>query len=289
MARNERCYLCGSGNAVRIADRIRERDDIGVLRCGSCGLVYLDSFDHIARDYYESGYTTDSYTSETWQELLNRYEDDHARRAEQLRPITTNRRYLEVGCETGGVLLKLRGVCAEIAGVEPQVKWRAALQQESVPMYAALEDVPAARFDVIGCFHVLEHVADPLPFLREVASRAVPSGRILIEVPNADDALLALYNSSSFARFTYCSAHLFLYNAHTLRTMVERAGLVVEACVQLQRYPVSNHLMWLARNAPGGHVKWSFLNSPPLSAAYAAALAEAGMCDTLLVHAIRPA
>ena len=107
---------------------------------------------------------------------------------------------------------------------------------------------------------------------------------MIIEVPSSEDALLTLFDCDAFQRFTYWSQHLFLFNAETLRQLASQAGLKVIAMQQYQRYPLSNHLHWLSQGNPGGHQKWSFLNSPILAEAYANTLAAIGKCDTLVAH-----
>ena len=106
----------------------------------------------------------------------------------------------------------------------------------------------------------------------------------MIEVPSSEDALLTLYDSDMFQRFTYWSQHLFLFNAETLRILAAQAGLRVVSIQQFQRYPLSNHLHWLSRNLPGGHQHWSFLDTPALTEAYAASLAAVGKCDTIIAY-----
>jgi len=110
------------------------------------------------------------------------------------------------------------------------------------------------------------------------------TGRLVIEVPSSEDALLTLYDSDAFQRFTYWSQHLYLFNADTLRNLTAQAGLRVVSIQQIQRYPLSNHLYWLSRNLPGGHQHWSFLDTPALAEAYTASLGAAGKCDTLIAH-----
>jgi len=46
------------------------------------------------------------------------------------------------------------------------------------------------KFDVITLFHVLEHFDDPRAVLKQLKSMLAKGGIIVIEVPNADDALL---------------------------------------------------------------------------------------------------
>jgi 2-polyprenyl-3-methyl-5-hydroxy-6-metoxy-1,4-benzoquinol methylase len=139
-------------------------------------------------------------------------------------------------------------------------------------------------YDLITAFHVMEHLPDPRAMLKTLASMLAKNGRIVIEVPSSEDALLSLYDSDAFQHFTYWSQHLFLFNAETLRRLVEQAGLRIISIQQFQRYPLSNHLHWLSRGKPGGHQEWAFLDSPELESAYGNALATIGKCDTLIAH-----
>ncbi len=75
-----------------------------------------------------------------------------------------------------------------------------------------------------------------------------------------------------------------LFNHKTIKIAVKKAGLQCKNIKYVQRYPLSNHLHWLARGRPGGHEVWSFLDSQELNAAYEEALAKQKACDTLLVE-----
>ena len=101
-------------------------------------------------------------------------------------------------------------------------------------------------------------------------------------MPSSADALLTLYESAPFSEFTYWSCHLYLFNAANLRLLAKKAGLKLDHVSHIQRYPLSNHLHWLARGLPGGHQVWSFLDSDDLSRAYEARLASLGKTDTLM-------
>lgn len=107
---------------------------------------------------------------------------------------------------------------------------------------------------------------------------------MILEVPNADDILLSLYESSSFADFTYWSAHLFLYTDKSLSMIIEENGKYwIESASQIQRYTIANHLMWLAKGLPGGHNEWAILDNKELNEAYYEKLRELKMCDTLFI------
>lgn len=287
MAPQTHCYLCGSADRDGLPGKVRDMPSLQVLKCRDCGLVYMDSFDHISPEYYDQAYT-DRNHPDSWQKFLNRCRADDDRRARDLQTILLNKNYLDVGCGGGGVLLQVRDRCQHAAGVEPQRRWREHLRERGVETFEALDAVPAAAFDVVSLFHVLEHIADPVPFLQTVATKLAPGGRVLIEVPSADDALLTLYESGPFSEFTYWSPHLFLYTNSTLRRLAAKAGLEVEYVRHVQRYPLSNHLRWLAKGTPGGHVDWAFLDSAALTEAYANQLAALGLTDSLLASVTSP-
>jgi SAM-dependent methyltransferase len=287
MAKNRSCYLCRGRSLEKVEGRVRDRPSLGILRCRRCGLVFLESFDHISDEYYSQEYTRESHAADDWRRKLAKCRADDQSRAAGLRPLVKGKSFLDVGCGAGGVLLALRGRARSLAGVEMQDSWRGKLNGAGIPTSRSLEELPPGRFDVIGLFHVLEHVKDPLPFLRALKDRLAPGGRLVVEVPNAEDALLALYENAPFSRFTYWSPHLYLYTAPTLRTLLRRAGLKVRSLRHIQRYPLANHLLWLAKGEPGGHEKWPFLSSPALDAAYADILAARGQTDTLLATAGR--
>ncbi len=109
------------------------------------------------------------------------------------------------------------------------------------------------------------------------------NGRLIIEVPNANDALLTIYENEAFSNFTYWSCHLYLYTHHTLNLLAKQAGFEVEFIKHIQRYPLSNHLYWLSKNKPGGHEKWgNFFDSKELNSAYENQLASLGATDTII-------
>lgn len=120
--------------------------------------------------------------------------------------------------------------------------------------------------------------------LAGLARQLKPNGRMIVEVPSAEDALLSLYDCDAFQRFTYWSQHLYLFNASTLEMLARQAGLQVVAVQHYQRYPLSNHLHWLSQGKPGGHQRWAFLDTPELASAYASTLAALGKTDTLIAH-----
>ncbi len=98
-------------------------------------------------------------------------------------------------------------------------------------------------------FHVLEYIPEPKSILGKLSEMLTDNGQIIVEVPNANDALLTLYKSKPFSSFTYWSCHLFLFTAKTLQMLFDQMNLKVNYIKQIQRYPISNHLYcWIAND-----------------------------------------
>jgi 2-polyprenyl-3-methyl-5-hydroxy-6-metoxy-1,4-benzoquinol methylase len=274
-----RCYLCGGNSFSKRPGRVRDRRELDVLQCRSCGLVFLSSFDHITPGFYEnSGMNGGVVNPDDWLRATAR---DDERRFRTLESSITNKSVLDFGCGNGGFLVRAGRVAARAVGIEPDRSLKAHFHKEELTVYAHPDEIDQT-FDVITLFHVLEHLLDPVTMLRRLAGMLRPDGSIIIEVPNADDALLTLYECDAFSRFTYWSCHLYLFNAATLALLAQKAGLKTDYIKQVQRYPLSNHLYWLAQHKPGGNIRWNFLDSRELHDAYERQLGLMNRCDTLL-------
>jgi 2-polyprenyl-3-methyl-5-hydroxy-6-metoxy-1,4-benzoquinol methylase len=275
------CYLCNSTSFTARNGQVRDAPDLKILECTDCALVTLSALGHIQAGFYENSgmHGTEPTFIDTW---LKDTDGDDQRRFEMLKASLVNRKVLDFGCGAAGFLRKAQTLAAAVAGVELERRVREHWG-EAMALHSSLEEA-GYGYDLITAFHVVEHLLDPRAMLRELAARLSSRGRLVVEVPNSEDALLTLFDSDAFQRFTYWSQHLYLFNADTLRTLSQQAGLRVIAIEQFQRYPLSNTLHWLSRNQPGGHQKWSFLDTPALTEAYAASLAAMGKCDTIIAY-----
>ncbi|MBU0728810.1 MAG: class I SAM-dependent methyltransferase [Proteobacteria bacterium] len=290
MSAQQECYLCRETDFSYRPGSVRDNPALKVCQCSGCGLVYLSSFAHAEKDFYEESGMHGEAPLDVAKWMANTAADDE-RRFHFLEPHLSGKSLLDFGCGTGGFLLKARKTAREVHGVELEKRLQSHFLKNRLTVFENIEDLRerqgAGRYDLITLFHVLEHLPDPKSMLQSLGTLLADSGEIIIEVPHADDALLTLYECEPFSHFTYWSCHLFLFTVSTLEMLVRQAGLKPNYIRQVQRYPVSNHLYWLARGKPGGHMVWNFLDSPELQTAYAKQLAEMGKCDTLVMSVSR--
>ena len=281
------CYLCNSTRVEQIHPRGRDSENTQVLQCKDCSLVFLSDMAGKSPEFYAASGMYD-FQMPSRELLIREEERDTDRRFEFLSPLVRGKTYLDFGCGTGSVAREVTAVAREVSIVEPNKNHREALLREGGMVTYSSHSEIREPIDVISLFHVLEHLQDPIAILAELKGKLSTGGKLAIEVPNSNDALLSIYDSAPFRDFTFWSCHLFVFNTRTLSDVIARAGLKVDRIEQVQRYPLSNHLYWLAKGLPGGHDKWSFLDSEALDRDYAARLASQSACDTLMAVCSHP-
>lgn len=275
------CYICESSTHSLRKGKVRDCQKLQILQCDNCGLVFLSSFDHIAPGFYETSGMHGSYP-QSIEEWLKETERDDQRRFEMVKAMLPNISLLDFGCGAGGFLLRARNLTKVATGVELEIRVRDHWAKE-IKIVQSIEGL-VEKYDLITAFHVVEHHPEPRNLLTSLAGILKPNGRLIVEVPSANDALLSLYDCDAFQKFTYWSQHLFSFSSHSLEILARQSGLRVVAMQYYQRYSLANHLYWLANGKPGGHQHWAFLETPQLMSAYSNTLAAIGKTDTLIAH-----
>ena len=275
----KKCYLCSGENFSVIHLGTRDDPDINVLRCNGCTLVFLDK-NTIFDDYYANSkmHGNSIPTIDEW--LIETLKDDE-RRISQFNDLIKGKVILDFGCGAGGFLRKTVGLSKLSCGIEVEARVHEAYKSSEIKIFNDISRVDI-KFDYIFAFHVFEHLADPVDILRKLKNILKPGGKVIVEVPHSEDALLTLYKNIYFAQHTFWSNHLFLFNAHTLEKLARTAEMRTISIQGFQRYPLSNHLYWLSNGRAGGHVHWNFLNIPDLEQAYANALGAVNKNDTII-------
>jgi len=281
IASNEKCYLCGCDSKHRRPGKVRDAENLEIFECDGCGLVFL-SRAHLSEGFYEQSgmHGSDPQPVDSW---LRDTERDDERRYQYLKETLTNRELLDFGCGVGGFLIKAKSVAKRVTGVELEERLQSHFRTNDLKVYNGIGELPLDQhFSLITAFHVIEHLEDPAQVLRLLATKLQKNGKIIIEIPSSADALLTLYESAAFSEFTYWSCHLYLFNSDNIRLLAKKAGLKLDYVRNIQRYPLSNHLHWLAKGLPGGHQVWNFLDSGELCRSYEDSLARLGKTDTLI-------
>ena len=193
---------------------------------------------------------------------------------------------MDFGCGQGDFLKLVKKKCSSVCGLEIQNDCVTYLKSEGIACYKDLSEIPDNSIEVCVSFHVIEHLPEPLTTLEILKKKLVKKGSILIEVPHANDFLMSVMKNNDFKQFTLWSQHLILHTKESLFKILEHVGFNNIKIDGVQRYPISNHLNWLANGKPGGHkTELSSLDKPDLLKSYAKALKSINATDTLVAFA----
>lgn len=262
------------------ADKVRDREDVGVLVDSASGIIFLDRSDHVDIAHYEDIEGGNYWGAPTRADALKKYAYDDERRFKQFTSYIKDKDVVDVGCGTGGFMDLAAKETRSIVGVEPQKYVHRELSNLGYTMYPLTSDLPKHSCDVATMFHTLEHVTEPIAVLKEVKESLRPGGILIVEVPHAKDVLLSL---KTFQDFTLWSEHLILHTKESLRTFLEEAGFADIEILGYQRYPLSNHAGWLINQKPGGQNSYQELDA--VTEYYNSLLVEKDKTDTIIAIA----
>jgi len=270
-------------NKVEYSTKTRDMDPLTVFRDKVSGVIYIEDF-YPGDDVYESGeYRKDDIGAGTpdYEALV-----DARRRALAYEQFFLGNSIAEFGCGAGDFLDLSRGNVKSCIGIELQEDYRKSINSRGIKCVSSLEDLEDSSIDVIFSFMVFEHLSDPLVVLDLMKKKLKKGGSVIIEVPHARDILLSQLDCEAFKYFTLWSQHLVLYTREAFTRLFQYAGyenIIVEG---VQRYGLSNHLMWLATGLPAGHKsKLSTIDSSDLKESYTNALRKIDATDTIVLIA----
>jgi len=168
----------------------------------------------------------------------------------------------------------LSPIAADTIAVEPQESARRSLIDLGYKVFPSINEVISNDIEVATLFHVFEHLTDPVGTLDMLRNKMSQGAKVIIEVPHAKDFLISFLELDAFKSLTFWSEHLILHTRDSLRIFLEKAGFSNISVKGYQRYPLANHLHWLAKGKPGGHIVWDHIRTPILDIAYGDMLAQ---------------
>jgi SAM-dependent methyltransferase len=181
------------------------------------------SLDDFYRNHYRELYVgTTQVTEDVWNAKVRAGEE--VRRYLLEAGYSDFERVADIACGTGGLLVAFRSAGSTVVGCDLGSNFLEygiahGLDLRVGEAQSLSEDGP---FDLVILSHMLEHMIDPIQFLREeVLPLLHEDGCVYIEVPG----LLSVANSYGDPLNYFQNAHLWGFTINTLDRIAERAGL----------------------------------------------------------------
>jgi SAM-dependent methyltransferase len=279
------CPACGQVTVPRLAYRGPLRNgrwgtwtqaEHEVLECHLCGMQWLKS-DAEASRFYESSEYHEAYGLEAGEAGLQYLRGNASKEF-------GDKIVVDIGAGNGAFLQSIASFCRETIAVEPSEAIRRSIQS-SHQKFASLTELAALgkRADVATTFNVIEHVADPFAFLKEIASCLKPGGKLWLVTPNTDDIGLRA-SPAPFSRYFYRSAHKFYFRTRSLEAVLARAGFHSIRFEFRHRYGLENLLGWLTEGQPPGGKQAAF-DTAAVNEIYRQEIERQGFSSHLLASA----
>lgn len=235
------CNLCGGENLHHYVQR---GDGLNLVECSSCKLVYLNprpGADEIHR-LYQEGYFSSNHPGETYDNYIASEVEDFQRGKRGYRYFLANTlsrflpshknahqvNILDVGCAIGTFV----AVCQKYFGFNATgVDISREARQKAKELFDVNIDVgdlaalsyPNESFDAITGFELIEHLPDPLSFLKKCYELLKSKGVVYLSTPNLDRGR---HEGKKWLGFNKSYEHLYYFDKHTLSAMMKRANLI---------------------------------------------------------------
>ncbi len=229
------CVLCGNSE-FSLLTRL-DRHDLGLEAriCQVCGMVMTNP--RPSDEWYEQFYGEffwQVYQGHRFSDMSDMFEKDDCRGKAQAildvcaADLPEHGTYLDFGSGLGGTLSEFtrRHPRWQVFGVDPSVESLAFSQQmlagTGAQTVSGLDapELTGVKFDMITAVHVLEHILQPLKFLKELRDRMNDRGRIYVEVPN-------LVSDEWIGKGFFHVAHSLYFTPESLCCLMAKAGLRV--------------------------------------------------------------
>ena len=274
------CYLCGSGDAeilftfkgydkyLATVFETLPKEDMNWMICNNCAFVYRSPV--LEQQEYEKlydNYDTDIFSGITPDEYFDKIislpanKSENRQKASWLKDVLKEKnadealRVLDVGCGGGTLLYILKEMLSieKMCGVELNQVY-ANLAQKRVEADIRCQSYESAifghQFDILINTKVLEHIPDPLSFLREMFKDLKNGGLLFIEVPHLFD----MYNFPlNDERFTV--PHIYFFSEGTLGALLEKAGFSVITSRVFDASRKRSYLQIIAKKIEGSKAK----------------------------------
>lgn len=248
--------LINKKNIVKISNKCRDKK-VAVYKDKINKIIFLEKYTHKLKKYYnyKNIYKTNSGKKfkkiDINKKIYIQKIDDDKRRINQFYNICKNKEVLDFGCGWGDFIINIKNTKKKFA-YEIRRECIKYLRQKKINLIEDLNN-SKQKFDIITMFHVLEHLPSQINILKTLKKKLKPHGKIIIEIPHANDVLISKLELQKFFEFTFISEHLILHTATSIKKILNYCGYKNTKIEYFQRHNLNNFIYWAIDGKPGGH------------------------------------
>jgi SAM-dependent methyltransferase len=151
-------------------------------------------------------------------------------RLKTIRKFTSDKSLLDVGCGKGRFVSTAQSYGWKACGYDySKTQAAAAIEKYNIEVFSGntiAESLNGRTFDVVTCWHVLEHVDNPRVLVRQMSGALKTDGILVIEVPNAGSWQARMGRSRWFQADVPRHIHHFSYK--NITSLLESENLTIK-------------------------------------------------------------
>jgi 2-polyprenyl-3-methyl-5-hydroxy-6-metoxy-1,4-benzoquinol methylase len=229
----ERSVLCNLCNS----DDYKELFPAGkaqihrIVRCNTCDLIYANpqtnNVGSVEKLYLQAG--SDDSALNSFNAKDNQYLQKQFLQLKDYSKIIDfvekkeKGIFLEIGSYAGAFLDVARKRGWNVLGIEP-LEIPANYSENKLGIrvirkYFEEANIPKASIDVVVACHVIEHVPNPMSFVKKAFDSLKPEGKLILETPTYDSLMFRIFKHRE--RSVRCEGHIYFFTKKTLIKLVE--------------------------------------------------------------------
>lgn len=292
-----KCRFCGSEpshQSIKGEYVFGGKPEQRFWKCSDCQIIYLfpppskeEELEFYKKEF-EKYMETRSGGDKDWSSPEKHFESNQSeakRRMSFLEPyLEKGQKALEIGCSSGFMLSVLRDKGIDVCGIDPSEGFIEYVRSKGINVYKNFEELKAnhdIKFDLIIHYYVLEHIRNPVDFIKQWMKLLKSEGKMVFEVPCATDPLIEVYQVAAFDRFYWSCAHHWYFNKNSLTALIKNTDYRFKLYPE-QRYDLSNHMTWMLEQKPGGMGRYTHIFGQDLEDLYRKQLRQKWLCDTII-------
>ncbi len=245
------CKICNSTKLRSLLKKTINIAKIGnvifsIVICKSCGFIFQNPSPPQKKinDFYKNNYTYSSRIKKKFRvskKIILGVKDQVETSREF---INQNSKILQIGSSQGYTLSQFKKISKNTLGIEPSSfssKFANSMKIKTINNF--FENVYKkiqTKFDFVILTHVLEHIKDPVNFLKKIKETMKTDGKLLIEVP--------LFSNQKYLPINYFTfEHLNYFSKTALENIISISGFKFEKKIQkdyhLDDYPIQRTIV----------------------------------------------
>ncbi|MBN3040844.1 MAG: class I SAM-dependent methyltransferase [Candidatus Omnitrophica bacterium] len=227
------CNLCGSKEYKQLTrcriediDSAVNIDDLSIVQCGNCGLVYVNPQPSYSRQELKGLYSEEYFKAPYMQFYSNdsgtQSNESFKSRLAWIGRYTNPGKLLDIGCAGGGFLKAAKEQGWEAVGVEvSESASKQARDRGFEVITGQLKDAgfKDSSFDLVSAGDIFEHICDPKSFLEEINRILKKGGLLYLAVPDFDGLyyrLALIVSKLNKKNYFVLPQHLYFFTKKTL-------------------------------------------------------------------------